>query len=102
MAATPNDPRLLGPAPGDDVLRLYINNVGVRGGPFDVTLDLGQGYPPATPDDPQTPPQWLARVSMSWEHAIALRMLLDDAIKKYEDLVGQLPDVEKLKVEGQP
>jgi len=102
MAATPNDPRLVGPAPDENVPRLYINNVGVRGGPFDVTLDLGQGYPPASPDEPPTPPQWLARVSMSWEHAIALRLLLDEAIKKYEDLVGRLPDLEKLKVGGRP
>jgi hypothetical protein len=98
----PLDPRFLGPDGTTSApRRIYVNNVGIRGGAFDLTLDLGYGVPPSSPDQPPEPPEWLTRVSMSWEHAVALRDLLDGAIKQYQDLAGQLPDLEKLRTGGQ-
>lgn len=83
-------------APADAALpQLYVNAVVIRGGAFDVTVDLGHSVAPDSPDQPTPPPQWLARMSMSWEHALAFTRFLDGAIKKYEEQVGQLPDVEK-------
>jgi hypothetical protein len=93
----PIDPRFLGPEEGRPVPRLYVNAVGVRGGAFDLTLDLGFSVPPGTPDEPPQPPEWLARVSMSWEHAVGFMNLLEQAIKGYEEKVGQLPDLERIR-----
>jgi hypothetical protein len=98
----PVDPRFLGAPPGTPIPRLYVNAIGIRGGPFDVTLDLGFGPPAASPDQPPEAPEWLARVSMSWEHAAALRRFLEVAIKQFEEQVGPVPNVEKIRVEGQP
>lgn len=98
----PIDPRSLGAPAGAPIQRLYVNAIAVRGGSFDLTLDLGYGVAAESPDQIPNPPEWLARVSMSWEHALALTRLLDQAIKQYEEQVGPLPDVEKLRVKGQP
>ena len=78
---------------------MYVNAAAVRGGAFDLTIDLGYGTPPP-PGEPPEPPEWLARVSMSWEHAAALMSFLQQAIKQYEEQVGRLPDVEKIRVGG--
>jgi Protein of unknown function (DUF3467) len=99
---TPIDPRMLGPAATAGIPRLYVNVIAIRGGAFDLTLDLGYGVPPASPDQPPEPPEWLARVAMSWEHAATLVRFLENAIKQYEDQVGQLPDVEKIRAQVQP
>jgi Protein of unknown function (DUF3467) len=98
---TPIDPSLLLTATAD-VPRLYANAIVIRGGAFDVTLDLGHSVAPGSPDQPPEAPVWLARVSMSWEHAATLVRFLENAIKQYEDQVGQLPDVEKIRVQVQP
>jgi hypothetical protein len=96
----PIDPSLLIPA-GADVPRLYVNAVVIRGGAFDVTLDLGYSVAPGTPDQPPEAPDWLARVSMSWEHAASLIRFLEGAIKQYEEQVGSLPDIEKVRMQAQ-
>lgn len=97
----PIDPSLLIPADAD-VPRLYVNAVVIRGGAFDVTLDMGYSVAPHSPDQAPIPPDWLARVSMSWEHAATLMRFLENAIKQYEEQVGQLPEVEKIRVQAQP
>jgi hypothetical protein len=94
----PIDPQIAA-APGADIPRLYVNAIGIRGGAFDVTLDLGYSLPGDSPDQPPPAPEWLARVSMSWEHAASLIRLLSGSIKQYEDQVGPLPDVEKARVD---
>lgn len=76
---------------------LYTNVAGIRGGAFDCSLELGYAIPPGGDEEPSVP-QWLARVAMSWEHARALYNLLGDAIAKYEDQAGKLPDLERLRV----
>ncbi len=76
----------------------YANQAGLRPGPFDIALDFGylaagaEGEPPAGT-------QWIARVAMSWEHARALHDLLGEQIRNYEENVGPLPDISRLKVE---
>lgn len=93
------------PPPGGTVPVLYVNAVGVRGGAFDITLDLGYSVPPNPPADAETPPSvdWLARVTMSWEHATVLARVLAGAVEKYEEQIGQqLPDLESLRVSEQP
>ena len=95
------DPGFLAPAAAD-LPKLYVNAVAIRGGAFDVTIDLGYTVPPDSPDKPPNAPEWLARVSMSWEHAAALQRFLERSIKLYEEQVGQLPDVEKIRVQVQP
>jgi hypothetical protein len=95
------DPKLLASADAD-IPRLYVNAVAIRGGAFDVTLDLGYSVPADSPDKPPSMPEWLARVSMSWEHAAALMRFIETAIKQYEEQVGQLPDVEKIRTQVQP
>jgi hypothetical protein len=78
--------------------QLYTNTVLMRGGAFEITFDLGFAVPAESPDQAPQPPQWLARVSMSWEHAVAFNRFLAKAIHEYQERVGQLPDVEKLRV----
>jgi hypothetical protein len=79
---------------------LYANVTAVRSGPFDVALDFGylavsvEGH---APNETQT--QWGTRVAMSWEHARALHELLGEQIAKYEENVGPLPDIARLKTE---
>jgi Protein of unknown function (DUF3467) len=97
----PIDPKLL-PSAGANIPRLYVNAIAIRGGAFDVTLDLGYSVPADSPDQAPNAPEWITRVSMSWEHAATFMRFLESAIKQYEDQVGQLPDVEKLKVQVQP
>lgn len=86
------------PLPGPPPMQLlYANVAGIRGGAFDCSLELGYAIPPGANEDPQ-PPQWLARVAMSWEHARALHVLLGNQLAQYEEQVGSLPDIEKLRV----
>jgi hypothetical protein len=98
----PLDPALLGPSVGAGAPRLYVNAIAIRGGAFDVTLDLGYSVPPVSQDQPPEAPEWLARVSMSWEHATALARFLEEAIKTYEEQAGKLPDIEKIRAQVQP
>jgi hypothetical protein len=96
----PIDPEFLGPSASAGVPRLYVNAVGIRGGPFDLTLDLGFAVPRGSPDERPEPPEWLARVSMSWEHAVGLIHLLEQSMKQYEEQVGPLPDLAKIRAAG--
>lgn len=79
-----------------EIQRLYINAVAARGGAFDLTLDLGYALPSESLDQPSNP-DWLVRVSMSWEHAASLIGVLQGAIQEYEKQVGALPPVDKLQ-----
>jgi hypothetical protein len=99
---TPVDPKLLAAGPTADIPRLYVNAVAIRGGAFDVTLDLGYSIPADSPGQAPHAPEWLARVSMSWEHANAFKRFLENAIKQYETQAGELPDVEKLRAQAEP
>jgi hypothetical protein len=84
--------------PGPPEMQLvYANTAGIRGGPFDASLEFGYVIPPGEGEDPR-PPIWAVRVAMSWEHVRALHELLGAQLKKYEAQVGKLPDIEKLKV----
>jgi hypothetical protein len=74
----------------------YANASGVRGGAFDVSIEFAYAIPPTEGEAPKAP-LWLARVAMSWEHAQALRDLLDGTLKQYQEAVGELPDIERLK-----
>jgi hypothetical protein len=78
---------------------VYANAVGMRGGAFDLSLEFGYSVPPGGGEDPQ-PPEWKVRVGMSWEHAQAMYELLGSQIARYEEQVGSIPDISKLKQGG--
>jgi Protein of unknown function (DUF3467) len=75
---------------------VYANVAGIRASAFDVSVEFGHAIP-ASEGEVQIPPNWLVRVAMSWEHARALRDLLDKQLEAYETQVGPLPDTDKLK-----
>ncbi len=85
-----------GPAENPPLPLIYANAIGLRGGPFDLSLDFGYVRPPAA-DEPFPATQWAARVAMSWEHARALHRVLGEQIANYESEVGEIPDIEKLR-----
>jgi hypothetical protein len=61
------------------------------GGPFDLTLDFGYRA------DPEAAPETQVRISMSWEHAIAMVKVVKALADTYEEQAGKLPDLEKLR-----
>jgi hypothetical protein len=71
---------------------IYVNATRTLGGAFDLTLDLGY-------QRGAEPPDWVVSVAMSWEHAQALAASLEDVLKRYQDQVGPLPDIQRLRVE---
>jgi len=84
--------------PGPPEMQLvYANAAGLRGGPFDLSLEFGYVIPKGEGEKDPTP-TWLVRVAMSWEHADALHKLLGDQLKNYQRAVGPLADIDKLKV----
>jgi hypothetical protein len=72
--------------------RIYTNYVAMRGGAFDVAIDFGY----RVGDDE---PEMLTRVTMSWEHAVAVAALLSRQIEQYEQQMGSLPDIERARAE---
>jgi hypothetical protein len=77
---------------------VYTNTAGVQGGPFDVGIDFGyKGYAAVSEDDDADATRWAVRVAMSWEHARALHTLLGEQLEAYEEQVGDLPDISKLR-----
>lgn len=78
---------------------IYANTAGVRGGPFDVAVQFGYAIGPVENDEEPATSHWLMRVAMSWEHARAFHRLLGEQIDKYEEQVGPIPNIEKLRVE---
>jgi hypothetical protein len=75
---------------------VYANAVGARGGAFDISLEFGYVVPPGEGEAPPVP-NWRVRVAMSWEHARAMLQLLEEQIQAYEDKVGPIPDIERLR-----
>jgi hypothetical protein len=66
------------------------------GGPYDLTLDFGYRVEPS--DDPSVQ----ARVTMSWEHASAMVKAIQTMVDGYQEMAGNLPNVEQLREsEGQ-
>jgi hypothetical protein len=45
------------------------------------------------------PPNWIVRVAMSWEHARAFHGLLGQQLATFEEQVGTIPDIAKLRRE---
>jgi hypothetical protein len=80
------------PTPVEGRPHFYANHTGILGGVFDVTLDFGFQAGGAEPE-PRT------RVTMSWEHAVAVLKLLQQQVEIFEEKIGQLPDIEKASVE---
>jgi len=78
---------------------VYANTAGFRGGPFDVSFEFGYSIPPGEGES-SMPPDWLVRVAMSWEHARAFHGLLGDQLAAYEDQVGTIPDLARLRRES--
>jgi hypothetical protein len=72
--------------------QIYANYTGVGGGAFDMNLVFGY-----QPGEPGAPPEMLVRVAMSWEHAQAIVKLMQEAVDKYQEQVGPLPDTEKIR-----
>lgn len=68
----------------ESIQRFHANVVQAHGGPFDLTLDFG--YRP----NPATDPEFEARITMSWEHAVALAVILGKLIEQYESQVESL------------
>jgi hypothetical protein len=66
----------------------------VYGGPFDLTIDFAYRVRPE--DEPDTQ----VRVTMSWEHALATAKALLTLVDGYQEQVGPLPDLEKVREEA--
>jgi hypothetical protein len=73
------------------VPRVHVNAMAANGGPFDLTLDFGYR---ARPEDE---PEVQVRVTMSWEHTLAMIKALQVLVDGYEEQVGALPDLEHLR-----
>jgi hypothetical protein len=67
----------------------------VFGGPFDLTLDFGYRA------DPEASPATQVRVTMSWEHGLAMLKVLQALVDTYEKEAGKLPDLEKLRLDDE-
>ena len=72
--------------------RVHANAMAAHGGPFDLTLDFAYR---AKPDDE---PDLQVRVTMSWEHAAVMVKALHGMVDNYEEQVGKIPDLERVKV----
>lgn len=74
---------------------VYSNWVRPAPGVFDLTLDFGfrAGF---------DAPEWLARVTLSWEEVRVLDDILRTQISLYEEHVGPIRDVEHTKPEFGP
>lgn len=75
----------------EEAPRVHTNAMAAHGGPFDLTLDFGYR---AQPDDE---PEIQVRVTMSWEHASAMVKAMHQMVDNYQQQVGQLPDLERVK-----
>lgn len=73
--------------------RVYSNAVRAHAGAFDVVLDFGFEL-----GDASETPEPGVRVAMSWEHAAALVHVLGDLLNAYQEQVGPLPDLQKVRV----
>jgi hypothetical protein len=85
------------PAPGPPAAsapRFHTNAMEAQGGPFDLTLNFGFR---AVPDEE---PEVQTRVSMSWEHAKAMVKAIQGLVDDYEEKVGEIPDLERLREEA--
>jgi hypothetical protein len=72
--------------------RYYSNTVQAHSGPYDLTLDFGQTVVASEVE-------YDVRVSMSWEHAVSLVLVLQRLIENYQEQLGPLPDItSKLKI----
>jgi uncharacterized protein DUF3467 len=67
---------------------VYANWVRAGQSPFDLTLDFGYRRKPGPPA------KFPVRVVMSWEHAKALRAVLDSALTDYEKVAGPIRELE--------
>ncbi len=75
------------PQPSDSPSPLhsvYANAMGLRSGPFDLTVDFGHAIPEE--DEAEFNPQ--VRVSMSYHHAASLAAALRQAIEHHEKQTG--------------
>jgi len=79
----------------DSFPRFHTNAMRGWGGPFDLTLDFGYRA------DPETMPETQFRVSMSWEHALAMVNVVRALVEEYESQAGKLPDLEKLRQDAE-
>jgi hypothetical protein len=76
----------------EDVPRVHANAMAAHGGPFDLTLDFA--YRARPEDDPDVQ----VRVTMSWEHAAIMVKALRGMVENYEEQVGPIPDLERVKM----
>jgi LmbE family N-acetylglucosaminyl deacetylase len=65
----------------------------VHGGPFDLTLEFGYRA------DPVEEPEVQARITMSWEHALAMVKAMQALVDAYQEQVGPLRDLTALREE---
>lgn len=79
-------------------MTVYVNWARVGVTPFDLTLDLGFRT------DNAPPSEFPVRAIMTLEHAKELGELLGDAIKDYEENVGEIRNfgMESVEVEQEP
>jgi hypothetical protein len=67
----------------------YANLISSIPGPFDLTIDFGCQVG-------QEDPEWLTRVSLSWEEARVLERFIGAAVRVYEQTMGPIRDIEGL------
>lgn len=79
----------------DSFPHVHVNAMRAWGGPFDLALDFGYRA------DPDAAPETKVRVSMSWEHAVAMVKVVQALTDDYQEQAGKLPDLEKLRQDAE-
>lgn len=73
----------------EEQAELYVNQVSLTIGPYDVVLDFGLQSRAATPDEKPSTTS-LVRVRMSHSHAKVMTKLLAKNLNEYEDKHGKI------------
>lgn len=76
-------------AHNDPVARTYFNALAIRGGPYDVSLDLGQRG-----EGDEQDVLWQLHLVTNWEHLKSVATALAQVVESYEAEMGEVRDVE--------
>jgi len=61
----------------EELKRVYANVMAAHRGPYDLTLDFGHRLDEGDPN-------FEVRISMSWEHAVSMLVVLQKMLEEYE------------------
>ena len=77
----------------DPIQRFHANAMQAHGGPYDVTFDFGYRL------EQKDEPTYEVRISMSWEHAAAINVLIQRLLEDYERQVPSIGTIREKTVE---